>query len=353
MDDISPFAVPDGRNAITAGWLEAVLKHNGTIGPDVQVGLPAISEMEGPGLIGHVIRLHLTYDPAAAGPASLIAKFPSRTLAQSLAFSCTEADFYAHHINGPAALQTPKVYYCRSDESNNRCCVVLEDLHNGRFVKQIDGCNETQARLAIRAIARLHGAWWNKPLPAALSRVRPPLSSPIGNFCSARLRSYKGAWPSLLSAIMPRFIKSCDLLRAQLSAGPRTLVHGDFHSQNIYFSDDGASLTLIDFQFVQQGSGMLDVARFLATSLPVHTRRDLEWGLLQEYHRCLVEQGITDYDFDRSIHDLKAGLLWNLSTPVALHLVNIMEHGKVWPGQLPIVERCMTAIEDWKATELL
>jgi len=98
---------------------------------------------------------------------------------------------------------------------------------------------------------------------------------------------------------------------------------------------------------------MVDIARFLVTSLRVDVRRAIESDLLTDYHSSLEARGIRDYPFERCINDFKGALLWNLTTPIALHLTRIATQGGKWPDTLPIIERCLTAIDDWNASELL
>lgn len=353
MNDAFLLPVPESPLAITSGFVETVLQSAGRISKSTQIRSIAIADTDSFSLVGNVIRINISYSvPDATGPASIIAKFPSRNLRESPAFSYTEARFYLHKMHRTSVIEVPEVYYCRFDEVTGNCCLLLEDLSACRFVKQIVGCSEEQALLAIREIAKLHGTWWNRVLPADLSWIKPVSSSYPGNFCSYRIRSYRGEWPAILENLMPVLVERLDVLRARLSSAPYTVVHGDFHSQNICFSKHEDKLTLIDFQFVQQATGMLDIARFMATSLHTDLRRSVEQRLLRAYLSCLEAQGISNYDADSCVNDFRAALLWNLFTPVALHLTNVMEHGKEWPKQFPVIERCIEAINDWEALKI-
>jgi len=321
--------------------LENILRSAGRLGPDTRI-LSVMPEALQGGLVGNVQRLYVSY-AHTPGPGTFILKLPSYQLTESAAFSQTEACFYQQAGHWFPGIPAPVCY--AGDENY----LLLEELHNGCFVKQLAGCNAAQAQLVIRQIAQLHAQWWDRDLPAGLHWVQALNTAPAGIFCTQRLQAYSGEWPALLQAYLPRITNRLNKLQSLLLAAPRTVVHGDYHSQNIFFRED--SVTLIDFQFMQQACGMLDVARFIATSLSTELRRSIEHSLLEAYRACLHAQGIL-YPLQQCLQDYKAALLWNLLPPVALHLVN-MEAGKPWPAQFPILQKCIAAIEDHEAMQVL
>lgn len=323
--------------------LEHILRSAGRLAPDTRILSVTPETIEGGGLVGNVQRLHVSY-AHTPGPGTFIVKLPSYQLTESAAFSQTEVCFYQQASRWFPGIPAP---ICYAGDENY---LLLEELHNGCFVKQLAGCNAAQAQLAIRQIAQLHAQWWDRTLPAGLHWVHALNTSPAGNFCTQRLQTYSGEWPALLQPYLPNINNRLSKLQSFLMAAPRTIVHGDYHSQNIFFRED--NVTLIDFQFIQQACGMLDVARFIATSLTTELRRSLEHSLLETYRACLHKQGIL-YPEQRCLQDYKAALLWNLLPPVALHLVKVMEAGKPWPAQFPILQKCITAIEDHGAMQLL
>ena len=322
--------------------LEHILRSAGRLAPDTRI-LSVTPEMLEGGLVGNVQRLHVSYTHTP-GPGTFIVKLPSHQLTEAAAFSQTEACFYQQASHWFPGIPAP-IYY-----AGNENYLLLEELHNGHFVKQLAGCNAAQAQLAIRQIAQLHAQWWNRELPAGLHWIQALNTSPAGNFCTQRLQEYRCEWPALLQAYLPHITKRLGKLQSLLMAAPHSIVHGDYHSQNIFFRED--NVTLIDFQFMQQACGMLDVARFIATSLTTELRRSLEHTLLESYRACLHAQGIL-YPAPQCLQDYKAALLWNLLPPLALHLVNVMEAGKPWPAQFPILQKCVTAIDDLEAMQVL
>ncbi|MGH3719725.1 MAG: hypothetical protein ACRDRI_12990 [Pseudonocardiaceae bacterium] len=61
----------------------------------------------------------------------------------------------------------------------------------------------------------------------------------------------------------------------------------------------------------------------------------------------------SEYLFDESLDDFRAALVWNLATPLALYVNKILTQGGRWRGELPILQRCLQAIEDWDALTVL
>jgi thiamine kinase-like enzyme len=70
----------------------------------------------------------------------------------------------------------------------------------------------------------------------------------------------------------------------------KTLIHADFRSENILFSDD--SVYTVDWQTVSEGSPLTDVAYFLGGSVNVEDRRTWEKQLVNEYSELLSERSV-------------------------------------------------------------
>jgi hypothetical protein len=73
-----------------------------------------------------------------------------------------------------------------------------------------------------------------------------------------------------------------------LKASPyQTLVHGDAKLANFCFSEDGASVAAVDFQYVGGGCGMKDVAYLMGSCLDELACEQLESELLAYYFEAL------------------------------------------------------------------
>ncbi len=354
---MSPLPVPESPDAITAGWLTAALRETETIRTAAIESFTSETVGGRPGLIGNLLRVHPRYDRLEPGaPTSIVAKFPpsgdgwARDLAP---LGLTEVRAY-RELTDPALLPVPAVHYSGLDPDSNRGVLLLEDMGDDRVVQQMAGCTFGQASLAVRSIAGFHAAHWDDARPSDHDWLAPLNSSYVGDRFRHWLGEYCGIWPDPVSGFAPRLIEHFDRLRAMLITPPQTIVHGDFHSQNMFFGTESGQreLTLIDFQMIHLGCGAADVSRFIATSLQPELRRTIETALLDEYHSSLEAAGVLEYDFDRCLLDFRAGLLWNLVSPLVLHIMRIVNTGGEWPAELPMLERCMLAVRDWEAEDL-
>ncbi len=329
--------------------LQSTLRATHRLSATEHVDNVAVHRLAQSGLVGDVLRLSVGYDrPSTSGPDSLIYKEASDRFPESRHLAEVELAFYEYHETNPTPIDVPVVL---AHGFAPAPWLLMEDLGDDGFVRQIDGCTPDQAFRAMTALANMHAWCWNRPLPAELDWLLPPSNSRVGEFCRHWLRRYGGNWPTVLGSLPALIVDGFDDLAAMLAPPRRTIAHGDFHSQNIHFGPHRC--TLIDFQFLQHASGMLDVARFLATSLTTETRRAIEADLLRTYHGRLAELGAAREDTEQWTTELRAGLLWNFCTPLTLHVIGLEQSRGSWPARLPILERCAVAADDWDALELL
>ncbi|WP_460404256.1 phosphotransferase [Actinophytocola sediminis] len=348
----------DGPGSGTVGvWsvpvIQDVLERAGALGRGQRVAGVTVEQLAGSGLVGQVRRLRVRYHGTSdAGPSSLVLKECSSAFAESVELARVEVGAYQVGVARLAGVDVPRMYSLDADghDGGQLPWLLMADLGDDGFVRQIDGFTDEQAFRAVVEVAKLHARWSTQPPPAA-EWLRTPVDSLVAAFCRRWMRSYTEDWPEVLGPVPTLLRDGFDGVAAQLADADRTVAHGDFHSQNIQLTPDRC--TLIDFQFVQHASGMLDVARLLATSLTTDVRRAIEHDLLRVYVDTLGSLGVNDFDLGRSMVALRAGLLWNFSTPLALHLVTIQTRGTRWPRRLPILERCLSAAQDWDALELL
>lgn len=266
-------------------------------------------------------------------------KAPSNMIAEGSVLAEIERDFYASDLAGASGLGVPLTFVGDS-------WILVEDLGDKGLVKQAQGYEPEQALAAVREIARLHAHFRGAPVPHWL---RPPIDSAVADFCRTRLHTWNRDWPPALKHVPSLLVERFDDIAAFLHTPDSTITHGDFHSQNIFVLPDRCRL--IDFQFLQHASGLIDIARLLATSLTIEVRRDIEMTLLAEYHTRLAELGQPpEVEWQTSF---RAGLLWNFATPLALHIGAMSASGEPWPSRLPILHRCLTAVEDWAALDLV
>jgi hypothetical protein len=277
-------------------WLQAAL-HTGPIRSFTAAHI-------GTGQMSDSHRISLDYaDPDGAGPATVVLKIASadsssRATGVGLGIYEREVRFYselAPRIGGPLATCRVASY----DEVEGWFTLLLEDVAPALPGDQLAGCSVEQARLAMRALARLHApvledrelassGWLNRPSPvsgALVSQLLPAFLERYGEHIAPEHRA-------LCARFVPR-------VQAWLDARhpPQGLVHGDFRLDNLLFGQPGSAraLTVVDWQTVGWGGAMADAAYFLGGGLEPELRRECERELFAEYHEALCAQGMRGF----------------------------------------------------------
>jgi len=260
----------------------------------------------GTGQMSQSYRVAITYSGTQeAAPASVVVKVAaedptSRATGQGLGAYMREVQFYrqlAPRIGGPTA-----VCHASLIDEEGWFTIVLEDVGEDAQGDQIGGCSVDQARLAMVALAELHGAvygdatlgaadWLNVPTPLNQSLLRQVFP--------AFLERYGERIAPEHVELCERFLPSIDGWAAD-ARPPLGLVHGDYRLDNMLFASGGRPrpLTVVDWQTLSWGPMMLDASYFLAGSLAVETRRAHERELLGAYHEEMVGRGAGDLDWE-------------------------------------------------------
>lgn len=321
--------IPGNADEITAAWMQQALAAGAAsrFGPITQL---LLERMERPGLLAEVARCHLRYrrqEPAA--PQTVIVKLlptsangRNRRLGRRLALYRREWDFY-RLVAPDAPVRSPTLLYGRFEARTNRFVLALEDLRGMEQVCQREGASAEQARRALRALAYLHGAFWNRVdrppliglydtlaakrrawLQLAYAGYLAPALARFGSFFSEEMRA-------LATAYIPRVADHI----GQIAAGPRTFIHGDYRLDNIFFARQPASaedaparaggadgvadgVAVIDWQVSGLGTPMYDAAYFLGSSVTTEVRRRVERDALEEYSAIVCEMGATGFSFE-------------------------------------------------------
>ena len=229
-------------------------------------------------------------------------------------------------------------------------------------VDQLDGASAEQAIIAVRAAARLHGRFWNKV-------DRPPISGFYDPSNPQRRQSVQAIYLASLTPALERFgyvfpdhmqqlaeeygRMIVDYLDA-LTAGPRTLGHGDFRLDNMFFgAGDGDEFAAVDWQVCSISNGLYDVAYFLSSSVAPEVRRDVEREALSEYHAVLDSMGVEGMTPDDCWRGYRQSMLACFQTPIIAG--GQLDFSSERSRQLAEVflRRTLTAIDDLNAEEFL
>lgn len=146
-----------------------------------------------------------------------------------------------------------------------------------------------------------------------------------------------------------------DLL-TEFSTPPRTILHGDYRLDNLFFGtpQGDAPLAVIDWQILSAGRGPYDAAYFLCGSLSPADRRSHEMEILRSYHRTLEEYGVRGYSFEQCAWDYRHCALFCQYIPVTSvggMIDQTNERGVALFEAM--VERYCTAADDLRVDELL
>ena len=296
---------------LTPAWLSAAL------GAGQQVESVRVVRIGvGEGFASRLFRLYPSYGAASAGPHSLVLKLLTdngellRVLNPDVAFR--EARFYrdlAAQVDQPG----PVVYFSDFDLPTRSLSILMEDLPGLRYGTE---ASTAESEAAMRMLARVHARFWQHP------QLDDPWLQPVTT------TDLDLAWliPHAIEAAardgygeshLTRAVRVLETSVPRIAAGEalptqaRSLCHGDFHRNNSVLQPDGR-FVVFDWQMIEAGNPLRDVAYWLLTSLTVEQRRAQQKGLLAQYHRALVGEGVRNYGWFALMQDFRFGMLENL-----------------------------------------
>lgn len=327
-----PLPLPAGPAAVTPDWLTAVLRRRGAISQAaVQSIQRELFDEAQQGVTSEIVRFRLTYDrPDENGPTTLFGKFShpdpaTRAAINEIGSYQREIGFYQDLV-GVSDLSAPLCYYSAIDSTTGASALLLEDLTHLRTVDFATGCNAQEAALVIPRLAQLHASWWGNPRLQTMPWLRCFAQDAEGK--QAKFQSWWAVTPQKYTDALPghqlpptfidlgnRFAQQTARIFTQLAEPPLTCVHADSHVMNLLFGVQASDppLKLIDWQATRLGRGMIDVAYFMITSVPIDQRRQTEQALVQHYYEQLSAHGIEDYSFTQCWTDYRRAAFWPLS----------------------------------------
>lgn len=276
---------------ITADWFTHALHESGRL-PEGRV-TDVDYTIIGTGKMGDNARFQLRYEGLeTAAPASVIVKFPAadetaRMMAGAQGAYYHEVMFY-RHLAGQTSIRTPAIFANEISADGMDFITVMEDMAPAEPGSQLVGESPARTRVAMRQAARLASAFYGDdrlPTYDFVVNSTEPEAAALGQ---DYLQQF---WPTFLQ----RFGDSLDDEAKQFGehyvnnhvrfaccySGPKTLVHGDFRSENILF--DGDSACIVDWQTIAAQSPLTDLAYFMGGSVDTAQRRQWERDLVAEY----------------------------------------------------------------------
>jgi hypothetical protein len=356
-------SLPSSAQDLTPEWLTQTMQKSGALERGRVRAARAQRIAEGVGLMARLFRVELDYEGAdARAPRTLIAKLPidmpqNLGIAGFYRFYDRECDFYQHYADR-TPLRVAKRYGVERDGAGN-FVLLLEDLGQGRLGDQVVGNRAEDAVAAIEALGTHHAAFWGQAqdLPHLVDYDAPEFAAALAHTYGAGVHKTLDAYPShftpalreLTLAVAP---KTTELLTAEKDR-PRTLTHGDFRSDNVFYDLPDAKVALVDWQICGRGHGPFDVAYHLTQSVTPEVRRAIEKPALEAYLRALQKGGVKGVDFGELWESYRINALFALVYPVVicggLDLSNPRERAL---GDL-VLSRCLSALDDLNAAEKL
>ncbi|HEV3449801.1 MAG TPA: phosphotransferase [Acidimicrobiia bacterium] len=286
-------SIPRTAADLTPAWCTEALGRRITSVESTPLGV-------GVGLVGQLFRVELA---GPDGSSVLIAKLAAPTdetrfVATVLNMYGREVGFYTE-LSGRTAIGHPACHYAAHDPATQDTVLLLEDVApRGRAFDQVAGCTVSEARPAIRTLARLHACFWDDPALAEVEWLPRLCDDP---YPGAVAMAYELAWPRFQElfpdAITPavrrfgdEFPARIPALFAKLSEPPLVLAHADWRLDNLFFTPDG-EVVAVDWQLVDRSVGPRDLAYLVTQSLNVDDRAGYE-AAFHTYVADLAELGV-------------------------------------------------------------
>ena len=307
-----PGKIPRRPTDVTAAWLSAVL--------GVEVGDVDVVAI-GTGQTGATYRIAASYPANGRGlPETFVIKLPAQddTVRDRVTLGYRSEVAFYQRVAHRSAVPTPKCFYCDISGDGADFALLLADMAPAEQGDQMAGCTPREARLAVSALAGLHGPSWCDPTWLGLAEVAMPkpgdqgAATGLGDIArvSAEITLDK-LGGQLSAADSETLMAAMNLVTPWLLAEPGrySLMHGDYRLDNMLFDPERSRVTIVDWQTMGIGLPARDLSYFAATSLVPDTRAAIEKQLVNDYHRSLLTYGVPDYDRDMCWRDYRLGML--------------------------------------------
>ena len=346
---------------VTAEWLTQVLIEAGRLARGKVVDVSRATC--GTGQLADSFRFTLTYDPPQAGPATLVGKFvskdaTSREFGRSSGYYRAEIGFYTE-LAPRLAMAIPTAVYAAIADNATDFVLLMEDLAPARAVDQLIGCNADESARVLEQVAALHAATWHDKALAEIDWLKGTVG--IFSHVSDTYADVIQNFPALAGDLVDeRDLREAAKLLGHVDAWkqafskPQCLWHSDLRADNVLFDAKGGSLpaVLLDWQGVGFGTGTIDVAYWIGTSMTVETRRAHEHELVMHYHDALCRYGVEGYSADTCWNDYRLHAIHGLQVGVfGLGAVKRTPRGdQMWKGW---IERTAEQVRDLQSFDLL
>jgi hypothetical protein len=375
-------------NQIDKVWLTSVLKRNGAL---TSGEIRNIDVDSSPSTNAHIARIRIGYSADTNGdlPPSLILKTVAADLsrrsvaeADSRFVSDSEVNYYAEDYLGLADAPIPKCYAADAADDGSYS-ILMEDLSD---THEKDTEPNLEYGLAVAtALARLHAFGWGEerihqlggrvPEKSKLDQYIGHARQGLDSLLEATRMDIPDSWRQAMLDIFE--YHPGRMFERTKDPNGFTIVHGDINPGNIFYPIKNREWTrlhqaygaanqridtnarrrvyLLDRQpftwSLTTWLGVSDLSYLMVQFWDTRLRRNLEMSVLGEYHRHLLANGVTDYDWGQLIADYKLCVVQGLYTVTEWCIRPDDRERNRWLWRLEL-ERTMHAFFDLGCGEL-
>ncbi len=341
---------------ISAAWLTSVLLESGAL----IIGMVESFELgTGQGNWSTSANLSVSYSKNAQGlcPKRLFLKMVDTDLGDGETFGDSEVTFYTQDYIDVSNAPLLRCYHAYYSKELQKYHLLLDDVSE-THIEAYDKKPTLEYGLALaEALAILHARWWGrtKLKEAGLSGhdakhiqnfvdIAEPGVHPIVERFLSELEPH---WPDRLRELFANHPQA--LIKRSQDLNGFTIIHGDAGSANILVPRNSDNpLYIIDRQPFNWSLtiwlGVYDIAYAIVLDWDTELRRQYEIPILKRYHESLIQQGVSNYDWNQLFNDYKlcVGMCVYIATEYCRGGIN-EEWTHVW---LPMLQRALTACDD-------
>ena len=348
-------AIPP-TNQIDKVWLTTVLKKNGALRSS-EIGSIDVDAL--PGTKSHIARIRIEYKAETRGgaPRSLILK----TVEADAGFvTSSEVNYYVRDYRGLTAAPIPKCYAAHVAD-NGSYSILMEDLSD---THEKDTSPSLEYGIAVAtALARLHAYGWGEerinqlggsiPDASKLDRYVGHVRRGLDSMLEATRTDIPDSWRQTIFDIFQHHPGK--MLGRTKDAIGFTIVHGDVNPGNIFYPIEEGKVYFLDRQpftwSLTTWLGVSDLSYLMVQYWDPRVRRDLEMSVLREYHRELLANGVSCYNWGELLADYKLCVAQGLYTVTEWCIKAEDRERMRWLWRLEL-ERTMQAFFDLSRAEL-
>lgn len=323
------------------------------------------------GYMSEVYRVKLSPDNETLK--SVVIKFPNASGSAFLSETyATELEFYKFldKNNEIAGIQTPTCYFVDSTPKYDKFILVLEDFDEPYSVGNLrKDLKKQEVIQCLIELAKFHAHWWGRMDSIKFEKLSTSLvttwGASVGN-CWNNGAKEKFDVEGVLTDEIEKAANFVGKYGKSIQVKNRTLVHGDFRSDNvlIWRGDESGEIPTkrivgIDFQIIHWGNPMEDVAYFMSSGVSQGMLQENYLEFLSIYHDELVKQGVEEYSLEECVHDYKENLIYAIVMPVLSAMDTTKEENMTKKQKSDLVmtkiwrARYSTAITEAKSSELI